>query len=475
MPGRATRGDGLRAIGSRPEASDRRATPEPAHDGGRAVRRASARENGGVTQEESDPQYRVPDNVAWVDGAEHGMAEELYLTIVPDGRTVLLEDTARLIWHVAADGATNVVEEVADLVGLPAGEVERDVNDFLADLTGRGLLLRSGEPTGPSHIPDHVATGAGPVGGTRKTPLAIDRSSVDKVRRHVTQRADQAYAIAARRLGPTSKAAPWDGDPRIALLTVNFSTTRYLKLMLLTLAEQEDLDLLKRIVICDNGSRDDAEPFLTELESRIECVRVTRNARPLSHARGMRSALGALREAEEEGGERANILLFCDTDVLFRNPRTLRTLARRFQSADVAFVGELRRHLFPYPEAQASFLAVRRDWAERRRTAPWVDHGSPAYWMQRSIWRQGGRGDDFPSNVGGYVLHRGRAGVAAAQAHIPSHHLGTVTSNTPHFMAVHDGAAIWRSIEDRQEALIISDTQPSSVVAVLAEALRSTT
>ena len=90
--------------------------------------------------EASAPAYLVPSNVAWVDGADFGMAEELYLTIVPDGRTVLLKDTARLIWHVAADGAVNVADEVAELVSMPVSEIEADVAVFLEDLTARGLL-----------------------------------------------------------------------------------------------------------------------------------------------------------------------------------------------------------------------------------------------------------------------------------------------------------------------------------------------
>ncbi len=87
------------------------------------------------------PAYLVPGNVAWVDGEDFGMAEELYLTIVPDGRTVLLKDTARLIWHVAADGAVNVADEVAELVSMPVSEIEADVASFLEDLTARGLLM----------------------------------------------------------------------------------------------------------------------------------------------------------------------------------------------------------------------------------------------------------------------------------------------------------------------------------------------
>jgi len=409
----------------------------------------------------------VPENVAWVDGADQGTAEELYLTVVPDGDTVLLKDTARLIWLIAAEGG-DVLTEVAALVGEPPDAIETDVQRFLDDLAGRGMLATGEQPSG-SPPQDAAASRAGARPAARAS-VGLDRSTWDKVRRHVLQRADQAFALTVRKLGPAPKTSAWDGDPRIALLTVNFSTTRYLKLMLLTLAEQNDLDLLKRIVICDNGSRDGAEPFLTELETQVDRVTVTRHARPASHARGMRAALRALREAEEGEDRPANILLFCDTDVVFRSPDTLRALADRFRDDGVAFVGELRRGLFPYPEAQASFLAVRRDWAERRSTSPWVDHGSPAYWLQRSIWLQGGRGDDFPSNMGGYILHRGRAGVAAAQEHLPSHHLGTVTYNDPHFMGVTCGEQIWRAIEDAH-ADMIGATPADRIVRQLGAAL----
>jgi len=403
----------------------------------------------------------VPDNVASVDGAGQGTAGELYLTVVPDGKTVLLKDTARLIWLIAAEGG-DVLAEVAALVGEPPEAIEADVHRFLADLTGRGLLATEEQAT-PGRPPQAAASSRAGAHRAARTSVGLDRSTWDKVRRHVLQRLDQAFALTVRKLGPAPKTPAWDGDPRIALLTVNFSTTRYLKLMLLTLAEQNDLDLLKRIVVCDNGSRDGAEPFLTDLESQVDRVTVTRHARPASHARGMRAALRALREAERGEDKPANILLFCDTDVVFRNPDTLRAVADRFRDRDVAFVGELRRGLFAYPEAQASFLAVRRDWAERRTTAPWVDHGSPAYWLQRSIWREGGRGDDFPSNMGGYILHRGRAGVAAAQEYLASHHRRTVTTSNPHFMGVPDGEQIWQTIEDAHASIL--HTPPRALVA----------
>lgn len=83
--------------------------------------------------------YRVPDNISWVDGANFGLAEELYLTTVPEGTTVLLKDTARLIWLVAIEGG-DVLAEVSALAGQPEAEIQRDVSEFLRDLRWRGLI-----------------------------------------------------------------------------------------------------------------------------------------------------------------------------------------------------------------------------------------------------------------------------------------------------------------------------------------------
>lgn len=90
-------------------------------------------------------------------------------------------------------------------------------------------------------------------------------------------------------------------------------------------------------------------------------------------------------------------------------------MAKVFVEEGAALAGELRKHLYPYPEAQASFVAVRRDCYSRKDIVPWVNHGSPAYWMQRSIWRAELPVVNFPSNHGKYILHRGRSGVAAAR------------------------------------------------------------
>ena len=215
------------------------------------------------------------------------------------------------------------------------------------------------------------------------------RIQFDRARRQIEERVDQAWTMSwhqfkRKRMGPA-----FDGEPRFALITVNYSTTRYLKLMLLTLAEQSSLKLLKRIILVDNGSRDGGPNFLRELAERIKIISVLRNRWFLNHARGMRSGLRLLDlvEADAAATESANIVLSCDADVVFRRRDTLSELAKAFVEEGAALAGELRKQLYPYPEAQASFVAVRRDCYSRKDVAPWVNHGAPAYWMQRSIWR----------------------------------------------------------------------------------------
>lgn len=91
--------------------------------------------------------YRIPGNLAWIDGTDDGADDELYLATVPDGHTVLLTGSARLIWLVAADGL-EVLPGVAELAGLPPQEIADDVNRFLDDLVTRGLLAPAQPRTG---------------------------------------------------------------------------------------------------------------------------------------------------------------------------------------------------------------------------------------------------------------------------------------------------------------------------------------
>lgn len=102
----------------------------------------------GAMETPQAPRYRVPDDIAWIDGTEIGLGEELYLTRLPIGHTVRLKDTARMVWHhaVTVHAAT---ESVAQLVGRPPSEIEAEIKIFLGRLVASRLLYF--EPAPPSN------------------------------------------------------------------------------------------------------------------------------------------------------------------------------------------------------------------------------------------------------------------------------------------------------------------------------------
>lgn len=270
--------------------------------------------------------------------------------------------------------------------------------------------------------------------------------------------ADRSVAVMRKRAGPAPVSVPFDGDPRLALVTVNFSTTRYLKLLLLTLAEQAQLGLVHRIVVVDNASRDGGAGLLDRLAARVERLHVVHRHRWLGHGPGMRAGVRALDRIDGQATRPANLLLFTDTDVVLRSPDALAAIVGSAVSG-AALVGEVRTGVNSEPDIQASFFAVRRDVFARRDVPPPVHDGSPTYRLQRAIFDAGLPVVDLPTNHGGLILHRGRAGVEAASRFRPRHHYAGVANDEPHFMGVPGGAAIWNQVEDLHVPLLAADAE----------------
>lgn len=296
--------------------------------------------------------------------------------------------------------------------------------------------------------------------------MAQLRHRGDRLRRRLEQLGDQAAALGHRAVFGAPAVPAFDGEPRLAIVTVNYSTTRWLKLMLLTLSGQRALERVTDLVVVDNDSRDGAQALRAALQGQLPGLRWVQNRRFLSHARGMRLGLRAL----DRSGSRANVVLAVDTDVVFLRENALEALCERFRQGAV-LAGQMRDWVYDVPEAQASFVAFRRDVYARRDIAPWVNHGAPSYWMQRSIRRAGLAVADFPSYRDGYALHRGRAGVKAASRYRPGSSYASVADHDPHFMGVPGGAETWQATEDAWQPLLEAGAEPA-FVARLVERLR---
>jgi len=283
-------------------------------------------------------------------------------------------------------------------------------------------------------------------------------SVVNGIRRLMGQRVDQLLAIIYKQF-KTKPCKKFDGNARFSLITVNFSTTYYLKLMLLTLCEQNNLDKISKVIIVHNKSKDGGVDFLHNLSHSIERIKLVKNNYICTHARGVRVGIDYLDKVEVDTGKKSNVLMVCDTDIIFRNKNTLNELSTIFESSDAVFAGELRYSKKACPQAQASFLCVRRDVYARKDIKPFVNHGSPAYWMQKSLWDTGLKLHDFHSNFGGYILHRGRTGVAAASKHYPLSSFAKTANNKAHYMGVENGEQIWFDTEKRFSKLLKKENE----------------
>jgi len=285
-------------------------------------------------------------------------------------------------------------------------------------------------------------------------------------RRFAEQSADRAWVTTADRVTRRPPVEPFDGVVRYALVSVNASTTHYVKLMLCTLAEQSHLGLVQQVVLVDNRSRDGGAAFLRSLAGRAPRVHLVENRLFLNHARGIRAGLRALGRIERDvpEAERANVLLFVDSDVIFRSPTALYDLTATIMAFDAVLVGEVR-HMGdnPHPNIQASFFALRRDVTARRDITPWINSGEPAFDLQWSVVKAGLPIVDFPSNRMGHILHRGRSASVAAARFTPLRSYGTVPGAEPHFMNVPDGARIWDKIESRHASRLGSAAEPALV------------
>jgi len=283
---------------------------------------------------------------------------------------------------------------------------------------------------------------------------------INSMRRRLAQIFDQVVAVVYKKIAISPTGIKFDGQARFTLLTVNYSTTYYLKLMLLTLSKQNNLDKLKQIIVVDNNSKDGSSQFLQQLNIRSKAIHVISNKWFCHHARGLRLGINALDQIEKKltCQQKSNVLMICDTDIVFRNPETVSSLAKVFERKQAAFAGELRYSDHVCPQAQASFLCLLRECYERKDIQPFVYHGSPAYWLQKSLWKAGLYLHDFRSNFAGYILHRGRSGVAAAKQYKPLSSFTTV-NNQAHYMGVKNGKEIWQNIEKQHQELLKKENQ----------------
>jgi hypothetical protein len=274
-------------------------------------------------------------------------------------------------------------------------------------------------------------------------------------------------AVLGRRLvaGQQVPVERYDGNPRVALISVSFNTKELTKLMLLTVAERSWAKQLQRLVIVDNASRDGSYEFLRRLATRKAAV--LQNPGSTSHGVGLRYALDWLERDEQAlpAQQRSNLYLVVDSDIIFLRDDTLEVLCSELVRSRAALLGELQFDLGE-PYAHPCCLLLRRDAYRDPQVVPFVDHGAPALWLERSLRRAALRIRDFPIRRQEHIVHRGRGSIAAVNRLGLVHAYATVR-DTAHFHGNPFGAERWSAAEQRH-AERLGDVNDAAAVRYLA-------
>ena len=278
----------------------------------------------------------------------------------------------------------------------------------------------------------------------------MKQSLVNALWRRARETADWA-SVGAARLGGTAAVEAFDGEPRVALLSVSFNTRELTKLMLLSLADQAFAKELQQVVLVDNRSSDGSQALLEPLAQRSGILYAS-NPGSTSHGVGLRYAIDCLERAESglPASRQANVFLIVDTDIIFLRPDTLTLGLEAMRSTDAGLLGELQFDLGE-PYAHPCCLFVRRDAYHDARVWPFVDHGAPALWLQRSLRCAGRRIGDFPLRSENHIVHRGRGSIAGVNRLGIQHAYATVR-DTAHFHGNPNGPALWQAAEARHAA-----------------------
>ncbi len=269
----------------------------------------------------------------------------------------------------------------------------------------------------------------------------------NKVWRTLRRTADWAR-VCSSKLAGASPAEPFDGEARVALLCVSFNTRELSKLMLLTLADQPWAARLSRLVVVDNSSSDGSRQLLAEL-ARASRVELVDNRGPTSHGYGLRLGTDYILQSEARlpRERRSNVLLVVDSDVVFLRADTLDAVTSALAAPRAGALGELQFDLGE-PYAHPCCLFVRVDALADPRVWPFVDHGAPALWLQRSLRCAGRQVVDFPLRSEEHVVHRGRASIAAVNRLGLRDPYQNVRDDA-HFHGNPRGAELWSQLETR--------------------------
>jgi glycosyltransferase involved in cell wall biosynthesis len=274
----------------------------------------------------------------------------------------------------------------------------------------------------------------------------------NKLRRRIEQIAD--YLIVRTFYKPCG-VERYDGDPRIAIVIVNFNTLDYLKLLLITLSESlnECRRLIKKIVIVDNASRDGSKDFLSLFES-VQGISIVNNSKGLNHAHGLRMGIRHIDTTEKDIpiSGKSNYYLTIDSDVIVIRNDLWANIQEIICKKSPDLLGEIQ-HDVCIPYVHPSFMLIKKEAYHGKGMMPFINDGAPALYLQQSLRARRAEIIDFPVRKDGYIVHRGRGATQGIQRYCRFHSYATISAQE-HFHDNKQGRLIWETIEKKHAEII---------------------
>lgn len=201
-------------------------------------------------------------------------------------------------------------------------------------------------------------------------------------------------------------------DAGVGVVTVNFNTSALVRGLLFSLFRVLPAGAVRRVVVVDNGSRDDSLHFLRPL-AEAGLVELLENRRRPYHGPGLNRGISRLAGSEKPPGVRYVWVL--DSDVSVLRADALAAALEVMRSEGPAVLGQLQYDAPQLPSGYAHVSANLLDPVQvwRRGVPPFLEHGAPAVPMQRVLRRRGAAVRDFPFYRDGYLLHLGEGTLAS--------------------------------------------------------------
>jgi hypothetical protein len=259
----------------------------------------------------------------------------------------------------------------------------------------------------------------------------------------------------------------------VGVVAVNYNTRQLLARLLFGLRCILASGAIQAVVVVDNASTDGSRALLATV-GEAGLVDPILNDYQRYHGPGLTQGVNHLAAQQAHGAVDLNLVWVLDTDVSLLRSDTLSAAAAALAQTGAVLAGEPDdgdAHGPQLIEQRVALNSLLFDpaavWQPRHR--PFLEDGDPARHLQHDVVEEGQRLLSFPFRSHGYLVHHGRATLAAvarAGEATNQYYRWAVDHQEPHFGLHPHGAALAAAFEATYTQAV-GDDSDASIVRVL--------